>query len=238
MSVGASCHTGNTRPVGRRLHRHKPLTSDTTMPHEYTDLNKHTWDVELTLDGSERIDSEDYSLIYSKPFSILAPNQEIWNRLAVDRRLIMAMIYAMIRPQVYEHPHYIKLANAYDANPKDYLGYENRDDFIQSNFRKAINGQVIDDACEAFWGSLAAFFPKQEKVILKYRDIQREGMELVNAEVEEMLEQDAIPILKASLKDGRKRFTNDIKEKFKDIIGSSLPELEGSLDGLDGTGEP
>lgn len=202
----------------------------------FTDTRNHVWDTRLDLDASERIDAADYSIIWDKPFSLLSPTKEVFSRISTDRRLTMAMIYAMLRPTIMAHPHYAKLLDAFRANPGNYAPIESEEDLIQSEFRKAINGKVMNAACNAFWVSLADFFPDQENIILKFRDAQQEAMRIIETEMESMIEESR-HLVRTGIHQSREAFMLKAKEQFADSLGLLSSDLEESSGGLVGSGE-
>lgn len=196
----------------------------------FVDTRNHTWDTRLDLDASERIDAADYSLIWDKPFSLLSPSKEIFSRISTDRRLTMAMVYAMLRPSILATPHYAKLLNAFRASPGDYAPIDSEEDLIQSEFRKAINGKVMNAACDAFWVSLADFFPDQENIILKFRDAQQEAMKIIEAEMESMIEE-STHLVRQGIHQSREAFMLNAKKQFADSLGLSSSDLAVSSAG-------
>ncbi len=137
----------------------------------FTDRVGHVWDVTLTLDGAERVDASDFSEIYPDQFSILEPDRKLFSDLLHKTRLLFAIIFAVVRPQIKAN-----LGIDLDAEPA-------REDEAQHAFKDCLDGASINAAREAFWRTLADFFPDQKTALLLLIEEYQKGREQVEKEL-------------------------------------------------------
>ena len=124
----------------------------------------------------------------------------------------------------------------YKENPDKYPGIQTDEDLYQSEFRKSIDGEVMNQAVIAFWGALADFFPDQATTILKFHDAQIQAMKIIESEMESAI-QEISPLVRSGIKKSRESFMKKAKEIFAEELGLNSSELEESSAGHDPTGE-
>jgi hypothetical protein len=190
----------------------------------YRDQRGHVWNVSLTLAGGRRIDKADYEAVWSHPFSILAPDEHLFPKMAENRSLVMCMIYPLIQPQIYAHKDYQSLFEEYMALNPDEL-----DQKVQEYWGEAQTGEVIDKACDAFWDALADFYPDQRTVILKFKDAQRNAIRMITAKMERMMTE-ALPLVEEEMNASSDQLMRELREKSAKRRGSiSLKPVESSV---------
>jgi len=134
----------------------------------FKDTKGRTWDLYLTLAGAQRIDQSDFSEVYGKPFSILSPTKEFFTEVITNTGLIFGMIWCLVKPQ---------------ADSKD---------ISQEDFLEAVDGNVIQEARDAFWGTLTNFFPEYKTMLLSLIKQYKEGLLKIGQEMDK-LSQTALP---------------------------------------------
>ncbi len=183
------------------------------MPTAYTDLRRHTWDVRLTVAGIQRIDSGDYSLIWNEAFSLLDPSKEVYSRLLTDKRLVIAMIYELVKPQIHNNTYY----QTYRQQVVESLPDPSPDaveDAIQFEWADGVDGSVLNAAVDAFWQALADFFPDQRTTILKFRDTQQKATSRVQEEMAHLIDA-AGPMIDEELTSKREQITAELRASLR-----------------------
>lgn len=168
------------------------------------DHKGRTWDLKIDFAGARRIDRSDFSLITSVEFSVLEPgvdgHQTILKDLLSRRDLTMAVVWALVQPQVEDN---------LSIDPKaDY-------DAAEEEFMSGFTGLEIANARYTFWRALADFHPDQAIFYLHALDEEIRLIELqkaeVNAELPKMREQ-IDRQFSAMMKQGKEAFATALGE--------------------------
>lgn len=137
----------------------------------FTDRQGTQWDVTLTMAGAMRVDNSDFTALgVEEGFSILEPRRDIFNKILGDSRLAMAVVWAIVQPQVKE-----KL----NVDPKE-------EDVAQAAFYERLDGGVIKSAKDALWGTITNFFPEQKTVLLSLKTAYDAAQVKIGKELEMM----------------------------------------------------
>jgi hypothetical protein len=147
-----------------------------------TDRKGRAWDLRITFAGAKRIDASDFTAVSPLEFTILDPGPEghqvLLKDLLTNRGLTMAVVFALVQPQVKEN---------LELDPKtDY-------DAAEAEFLDGFGGLEIQNARYTFWRALADFHPDQAIFYLHALDEEIRLIEMqkteVNAELPKMREQ-------------------------------------------------
>lgn len=116
----------------------------------FTDRYGREWDVTLTLGSAKRVDASDFSELWDKTVSFIAPSKELFQELMTNKPLAMGIVWAIIKPQADE------LEPPLSAEA----------------FLDSLDGDALSEAINSLWETLASFFPQAKTVILNLRDLQ------------------------------------------------------------------
>jgi len=210
------------------------------LPTQFTDTRNHTWDVTLTLASAKRIDAADFSLIWNQAFTILDPSKELFGKLASDKRLAIAMAYHIIRPKLDTIADYRQVIEnttedyerriatlrehhdiAFPGTPYVYTCIPLSDEIevaLENYWSEAIDGRVLNDACNALWESLCFFFPSNQNTIRAFKEIQQKNLNLIEKELLEVMNQVA-PLIESDTKKKVAAIMSKIKQDFTDSPG-------------------
>jgi hypothetical protein len=142
----------------------------------FKDLEGKVWDCRLTLAGAMRIDKSDFEQIAPDmpKFSILNPSKTLFNELLVRQPVFFACIFAVCLPQVKAN-----LGIDLDTEPE-------RMGEAQKAFMERLDGTVIEEARDAFWGTLADFFPEKRTALSMLMQKWKEGRDILGKEMTAM----------------------------------------------------
>lgn len=145
---------------------------------DYTFKDRHgnKWDASLTLAGAKRIDAYDYALVANKDqdpavFTILDPGKGFFEEVLSTPAVLWAMLFQVVKPQVK------KLLNIDpEQNPIE----------AEVAFCDGLLGKTMEDAREAFWESIANFFPESKTALLMLAKIQKEANKKIGGKLRTM----------------------------------------------------
>jgi len=143
----------------------------------FEDTQGTSWDVTLTLAGATRIQRSDFSEVTDKEFNILEPNKEMFMGLLTDTPILFAMIWALVHPKAAGKLGMTKNEGETDADFNARMEVE---------FMDRLNGQAIKDGREAFWKSLADFYPNQQAALLTLMNQFNKADAKINLAVKDM----------------------------------------------------
>lgn len=124
---------------------------DTNGGFTFEDRLGNIWDVELTLGAAKRIDSCDFSeIVDGEEFSFLQLDKRTLKLILEHQSLLFAMIWAVVHPTAKETINLPKNAS---------------EDEYQTAFVDLMNGRAVKDGRDAFWRSIADFFPEHRTVL-------------------------------------------------------------------------
>lgn len=115
--------------------------------HIFTDKFGRAWKVELNGLTAMEVDKEDFSDHYSKPFSILSPQEEDIRELLTNTGLILHVVWVLVRKQA-----------------------EDRNVAFESFLEGLGDMQTIEAAKEVFWEVYSTFFPQMRTTFLKLKE--------------------------------------------------------------------
>lgn len=158
----------------------EPSLGDQGLP-TFTDKLGRTWEVELTMGSARRVDRSDFSEVPGGKDlqSILVPGKELFLPLLENGPLAMAVVWAIVQPQVPD------------------LMADIPEDQREDSFLEGLDGKAVDAARDALWRALESFFPEHRTALSTFRKQWQRAAKKVNAsleglegEMEEMVDQE------------------------------------------------
>lgn len=134
----------------------------------FTDTKGRTWDVSLTMGAARRVERSDFSEITDRKVSILKIDRDLFMSLLSDGPLAMAVVWAIIQPQVQE------------------VLMELPEDQREEEFLDALDGPAVEAAREALWGALIGFFPEHRTALSTCRTKWKKAVDRVGRSLEEL----------------------------------------------------
>ena len=128
----------------------------------FTDRNGNVWDTTLSLAGAYRIDARNYEEIGGKNFSILTPHETFFADVLKCPPVLWAMLFQVVLPQI---PRKLKFPEGHSLEGKP-VDPEKHPIEAEVLFADGLLGDSMDNAREAFWKSIADFFPKSKTALL------------------------------------------------------------------------
>jgi hypothetical protein len=126
----------------------------------FTDAKGRLWDLALNLRIAKTIDKMEFDeaiLDKEKKFCFVKPRKEDFQELINNTPFLFAVIWGIIQPQVVKE----FIAGRFPYDPRKPEQY----DQAELEFVEGVTGSVIEAGREAFWRSLADFFPDQKTVL-------------------------------------------------------------------------
>jgi hypothetical protein len=131
----------------------------------FIDRCGHEWDVTLTIGAASRVDSADFSVVFSGPVCLAEPTQELLAALVTKNSLIAAVVWAIVQPQAHS------------------LGTAEQP-FTEEQFVERIDRLTLDRLKEAFWGSLCDFFPDLASGFSEMRSAEKRARTMIQQKIE------------------------------------------------------
>ena len=150
---------------------------------KFTDCKDREWDVEMTLGAARRIDAADLTAVTqvpcggvlhpeatkdTEPYSILDLHEALMVEIASNRSLRIAMLYAILAPQVEE-----KMG----IDPKE------QPEEASEKFCDGLDAKALEAADRAFWETLADFHHERATILSSFAENEREARRLAREEI-------------------------------------------------------
>lgn len=138
------------------------MTTETTTT-KFTDTSGNTWDCKLNLGAAKRVTNSDFSILSEVKVNLLTqPDQELVSELLLNKGLTMAVIWAIVQPQV--------------KSP----------DMTEDVFCEAIDGPVAEAATTALLEALSGFFPEMRTFLSRSQQMIKEMSQKLEKKLDNM----------------------------------------------------
>lgn len=107
----------------------------------FKDRHGREWDLTITLGGAYRVESSDYSEIYTGAVSLIKPTKEFFTTAITNTPLTFAIIWTIVKPQA------------------------DKQEVTEAEFIESLDGQTLETGQEIFWEALISFFPQAKTAL-------------------------------------------------------------------------
>lgn len=145
------------------------------MAHTFVDRFDRTWNVALDFAAAKRIDDSNFANVTDlKDWSFLRPSKELFGEIISNPKLLMALVWAVVQPQV-----------------KDRLNLDPMAEYEQAEleFLRGIDGDTYTKARTAFCEALASFFHEAKNGLLILVHQRQRAVEKLDKELAGVMDQ-------------------------------------------------